>query len=164
MSKTILLVDDDKDDIFFMKRAFEEAALLNPVKILRDGQEAIDYLSGAGKFSDRIQYPLPFLVLLDLKMPRVMGLEVLKWIREQPRFKTLIVIVLTSSKMHADIQTAYGLGANSYLVKPASSDKLTAMISEIKRYWLDLNEAWPESAEASSSLDKSQAVTGDKET
>ena len=159
MSKTILLVDDDKDDIFFMKRAFEEAALLNPVKILQDGQEAIDYLSGAGKFADRIQYPLPFLVLLDLKMPRVMGLEVLKWLREQPRFKTLIVIVLTSSKMHADIQTAYRLGANSYLVKPASSDKLTAMIAGIKRYWLDLNEAWPESSETSASLGETQGGT-----
>ena len=84
MSTTILLVEDEVNDVFFMKHAFEEVGILNPLQVAVDGQEAMDYLGGHGAYADRERFPLPCLTLLDLKLPRVMGLEVLQWIREQP--------------------------------------------------------------------------------
>jgi CheY-like chemotaxis protein len=138
MNKTILLVEDEEDDIFFMKRAVKKHGL-NPLQVAQDGQAAIEYLEGIGEYANRERFPLPCLVLLDLKLPRVMGLEVLKWIRQQAALHGIVVIVLSSSKLGPDIEMAYRLGANSYLVKP-SPDKLSGMISAIKQYWLDLNE------------------------
>ena len=95
MSNTILLVEDEENDVFFLKHAFEEVGVLNPLRVAQDGQEALDYLSGRGEYADRERFPLPCLILLDLKLPRVMGFEVLQWIREQPALKTLIVVVLS---------------------------------------------------------------------
>src|ERR1700733_13513141 len=112
MSNTILLVEDEVNDVFFMKHAFMEIGLDNPMQVATDGREAINYLSGVDKYADRERFPLPCLVLLDLKLPRVMGLEVLKWIREQPELETLIVIILSSSQLMPDIEWAYRLGAN----------------------------------------------------
>ena len=143
MNPTILLVEDDANDVFFMKRAMKLAGMLNPVQVASDGRQAIHYLGGTGEHRDRAQFPLPCLVLLDLKLSHVMGLDVLKWIREQPELKTVIVLVLTSSKLPPDIRKAYFLGANSYLVKPSSPKDLSEMIRMIKLYWLDLNQFAP---------------------
>jgi CheY-like chemotaxis protein len=147
MNKTILLVDDDENDVFFMKRAMKQAEMINPLQVVEDGQQAIDYLSGRGDYADRERFPLPCLVLLDLKLPEVMGFEVLKWIRQQSELKTLIVVVLTSSNLGPDIDLAYRLGANSYLVKPPTPEKLLAMVAAIKQYWLGVNQPAPDWAE-----------------
>src|SRR5688572_11336740 len=121
--KTILLVEDNEDDSFFMQQAKTKAGIQNPMQVVDDGQKALDYLRGVGKYSDRQQYPLPFLLLLDLKLPLVPGLRVLSWLREQPEFETMLVVILTSSKEDRDIDRAYRLGANSYLVKPPNANK-----------------------------------------
>jgi CheY-like chemotaxis protein len=139
MRKTILLVEDEENDVFFMKYAFKEVGILNPLQVAEDGQQAMDYLSGNGEFADRERFPLPYLTLLDLKLPRVMGFEVLKWMREQPELKTLIVIILTSSRLGPDIEMAYRLGANAYLVKPSSPPELREIAMGIKQFWLALN-------------------------
>jgi CheY-like chemotaxis protein len=144
MNRTILLVEDDENDVFFFKRAAKLAGMMNPLHVAEDGRQAIDYLTGAGAYADRTRFPLPSLVLLDLKLPHIMGLDVLKWIRAQPALQTVIVIVFTSSRMAPDIDTAYRLGANSYMVKPSSPGKLQEMLVVIKQYWLDLNEPPPE--------------------
>jgi CheY-like chemotaxis protein len=139
-TQPVLLVEDDENDVFFMQRAFREAGILNPLKVACDGREAIDYLNGKGKFADRREWPLPCLVLMDLKLPYVLGLDVLKWIRTEPAFKSVIVVVLTSSKQDADIAKAYSLGANSYLVKPPDVHQLVAMVKRIKEYWIEMNQ------------------------
>jgi len=143
MNRTILLVEDDMNDVFFMKRAMKLAGMVNPVQLVSDGQQAMHYLGGTDEFSDRAQFPLPSLVLLDLKLPLVMGLDVLKWIREQPELDTLVVLIFTSSKLPPDISRAYSLGANSYLVKPSDPQELTQTVKLIKQYWLDLNQSMP---------------------
>ncbi len=143
MHQSVLLVEDDENDVFFMQRAFREAAIITPLYVASDGREAIDYLSGKGKFSDRRQWPLPCLVLMDLKLPYVLGLDVIKWLRSQPQFKSTIVVVLTSSKQDADIEKAYALGANSYLVKPPDVHQLVAMVKRIKEYWIEMNQIGP---------------------
>ena len=147
MSQTILLVEDDANDVYFMKRAAREAGVLDSLHVAQDGQEAMDYLDGLGEYADRQRFPLPCLVLLDLKLPRAMGFEVLKWIRQQPALKNTRVIVLTSSDLKADVDLAHQLGANAYLVKPPTPDKLKEMIARIKQYWLDLNRPAPERVE-----------------
>jgi DNA-binding response OmpR family regulator len=101
----------------------------------------LDYLQGTGEYSNRQRYPLPFLVLLDLKLPFVSGLELLRWIREQSILETIIIVFLTSSREDRDIDTAYRLGANSYLVKPATAQKLDEMVKSLGDYWLRHNEA-----------------------
>ncbi len=140
-SKPILLVEDDQNDVFFLQYAFEAADITHPVHVVEDGQQAIDYLAGTGQFADRKRFPLPCLVLLDLKLPVKMGMEVLRWIRQQSSLQTLIVVVLTSSNDRDDIDQAYRLGARSYLVKPLSVDSRLALARAIKTYWLGLNES-----------------------
>jgi CheY-like chemotaxis protein len=139
MSKTILVAEDEENDVFFIKQAFEEVGILNPLQVAQDGKEAMDYLSGNGGYADRERFPLPCLTLLDLKLPRVMGLEVLKWMREQPELRNLIVLILTSSRLEPDIEMAYQLGANAYLVKPSSPRELREIATGIKQFWLELN-------------------------
>ena len=139
MSKTILLAEDEENDVVLMKHAFKEVGILNPLQVAQDGKEAMDYLSGNGGYADRERFPLPCLTLLDLKLPRVMGLEVLKWMRGQPELKNLIVIIFTSSRLEPDIEMAYQLGANAYLVKPSSPRELREIAAGIKRFWLELN-------------------------
>ena len=138
--KTILLVEDDQNDVFFLQYAFESAGIQNPLQVVFDGQQAINYLAGKGQYADRLHFPLPFLVLLDLKMPGKMGNDVLRWIRSQPNFSHLLVIVLTSSSDIHDVDGAYECGAQSYLVKPLSLEKRLEMARAIKNYWLELNE------------------------
>lgn len=136
--RTILQVDDDPNDVFLLQHAMMKAGVANPIQVATDGQEAIDYLKGAGKFADREEFPLPCLVLLDLKLPYVMGLEVLKWIRQQPGVAP-IVILLTASAEEADIATAYRLGANAFLTKPSKASKFEDMAKAIKDFWLTHN-------------------------
>lgn len=143
IERTLMLVEDSEDDIFFMKRAMKGAGITNPLQVIEDGQVTIDYLAGTGQYADREQYPLPSLILLDLKLPQKSGLEVLKWIREQQALETIIVIVMTSSKEDTDVETAYRLGANSYLVKPPTAEKLLELAHALKLYWMKYNEYAP---------------------
>jgi len=115
----------------------QKEGLTNSLHIAVDGQQAIDYLQGAGKFADREKFPLPCLVLLDLKLPFVMGLDVLKWIRQRPELSP--VVILSSSQQNADISTAYRLGANAYLVKPATLEGRNRLIGAMKEFWLVWN-------------------------
>lgn len=136
----MLLVEDDPNDILLIQRAFNKACLVNPLKVVRDGEEALNYLSGTGEFADRSRYPLPSLILLDLKLPRKSGLEILQWLRQQPSLKHIPVIVLTSSKESSDVSRAYDLGANSYLVKPVGFEGLLELVKSIGMYWMILNK------------------------
>ena len=144
---TILHVEDSEEDVFFLQYAFKRAEIANPVQVARDGQEAIDYLAGHGKFSHRHEYPMPGLVLLDLKLPRKMGSEVLHWIRAQPPLKKLLVIILSSSAQKSDVDRSYEIGANAFLVKPSSADTLTDMARALKHFWLTHNLAPLESGD-----------------
>lgn len=137
---TILLIEDDANDVFLMQRALKKAEVPNPLQVVGDGDEAVDYLSGSGRFADRGQFPLPVLVLLDLKLPRKNGIEVLQWLRQQPSLKRLPVVVLTSSREPNDVNLAYDYGANSYLVKPLGSEALLNLVRSLQLYWLSLNE------------------------
>src|SRR5438874_13457601 len=105
----LLLAEDDENDVFFLQKAFQQAKIDNPMFVTRDGHETIEYLSGAGKFSDRKQFPLPYLLLLDLKMPRMTGLDVLEWLDQQPELRCMPVVVLSSSAQRHDIERAYDL-------------------------------------------------------
>jgi CheY-like chemotaxis protein len=135
----ILLVEDNPDDVFFMRRACKSAGLQNPLQVAEDGDKAIDYLAGTGQFADRATYPLPCVTLLDLKLPGKDGLEVLGWIQGREEFTTRVVIVLTTSREPRDIQEAYRLGANAYLVKPTSPTQLAEIVAAIKAFWIDHN-------------------------
>jgi len=140
MDCTILLVEDDSNDVLLMQRAFRKANLTHPVQVARDGQEAIEYLNHQGNFADLTRYPLPALILLDLKMPRKNGFETLEWLRQQPGLKRIVVVVLSSSSEIADIQRAYDLGVNSYLVKPGDFQTLVELVNLLASYWLAVNE------------------------
>jgi two-component system response regulator len=145
--KTILQVEDDPNDAFLLQHAMNKMGVTNPIQIATDGQQAIDYLKGEGKFADRVKFPFPALVLLDLKLPYVMGLDVLKWIREQSN-TSLAVVMLTASGEDADIAAAYRLGANAFLTKPSESNKLEDMVKALKDFWLTHNTLPPESYHA----------------
>jgi len=136
----ILLAEDDPNDVLLIQRAFQRTHVANPLEVVRNGDEAVAYLSGQGKFADRARHPLPVLMLIDLKMPRKTGLEVLEWVRQQPGLKRLPIIVMTSSNQSPDVNRAYELGANSCLVKPAGFDRLLELVKNLDMYWLILNE------------------------
>ncbi|MDP3543763.1 MAG: response regulator [Elusimicrobiota bacterium] len=135
----ILAVEDDPDDVFFLKTAFAELGLPDCLRVARDGEEAVDYLQGQGAFADRGLYPPPSLVLLDLKLPRKSGFEVLEWRRLEPAFRRIPVLVLTSSRSQADVAHAYDLGANAFLVKPIDAREQVRLVAAIRSFWLDLN-------------------------
>lgn len=137
---SILLVEDNYNDILLIQRAFRKAKIHQPMMMVSDGDEAIAYLSRQDKFADTETYPTPLLVLLDLKLPRCSGLEVLDWIRQQPVLKRLLVVVLTSSQENSDLDRAYDLGANSYLVKPLKFQDFVRLIELIDAYWFGLNQ------------------------
>jgi CheY-like chemotaxis protein len=134
-----MLVEDNRMDIELTLDAFRERRLSNTVHIATNGQEAMDYLSGAGAYADRDAHPLPDLILLDLKMPVMDGYEVLRRIKATPVLRRLPVIVLSSSKEEGDRAMTYDTGANSYLVKPVSFDGLLDVVAKIENYWLTLN-------------------------
>ena len=131
-TRALMLVEDNEDDVFLMKRALKGANVINPLFVVEDGQEAVDYLAGAGKFADRTNYPLPAVVFLDLKLPFISGHDVLKWIRQQKDLDSLVVIVLTSSNEASDLSRCYALGANSYVVKPPTPEQLEDLAKAFK--------------------------------
>lgn len=138
--RTILLVEDDQNDVFFIRYAFEVAGIANPLQVVGDGQQATDYLAGKGMYANRSMFPFPCLVLLDLKLPVKTGLEVLRWLQQQPKLRTLLTVVLSSSSDMEDVDEAYRLGARSYLIKPLAVDKRLELARMLKSYWLGLNE------------------------
>lgn len=137
----ILLVEDEPNIVFFFQHIAEKIGIINPLHVAKDGQEALDYLEGAGEFHNRQSHPLPGLVVLDLKLPHVSGFEVLTRVRANPGLRKLIVVMLTSSPSDADVDQAYALGVNAYLVKPMGLEKLTATLQAIKDFWLTHNHA-----------------------
>ncbi|MEG4005673.1 response regulator [Microcoleus sp. Pol11C1] len=139
--QTILLVEDNPVDILLMQRAFRNETFANTsLQIVRDGDAAVFYLNGDGEYSDRDRYPLPAIILLDLKLPRRSGHEVLVWLKQQPELKRLPVVMLTSSSQTLDVKRAYDLGVNSYLVKPIGFASLVEMMQSFSQYWLNYTE------------------------
>src|SRR5215472_14480517 len=139
----ILQVEDEANDVFLLQRAFSQAGITNPIQVATDGQMAIDYLSGLGRYADRQKFPLPSLVLLDLKLPRRSGREVLQWIRSQPGLNRLVVIVFTSAQYVGDVSLAYDLGANSFIIKPSDFSKYQEIARLLKGWWLCNNQFPP---------------------
>jgi CheY-like chemotaxis protein len=136
----VLLAEDSENDVLMFRRAARRAKFSQPVHVVTNGEEVVAYLKGEGEFRDRAQYPLPGLVLLDLKMPRMNGFEVLQWVRSQPQFAALQVVVLSSSDEIRDINRAYQLGANSFLVKPLSFDEFVGMLEALRSYCLRVSQ------------------------
>jgi CheY-like chemotaxis protein len=140
----ILLVDDDEVDVLMFRRALAQAKLAYPLAVAREGQQALDYLAGAGKFADRSKHPLPSYVLLDLKLPKVSGLEVLSWMKRSEAVKDIPVAILSGSAEGNDIERSKGLGIDEYLVKPAGFPDLQALIERLGRRWEALRNALKE--------------------
>jgi CheY-like chemotaxis protein len=134
--RPILAAEDEESDRMIMELAFQRANLCSPLVIVRDGAEAVDYLSGKGRYADRIVHPLPALIVLDLKMPRMSGFDVLAWIALQPELKEIPAVVLSSSADESDTQKARQLGARDYFVKPHSLDTLIKIAQEMQARWL----------------------------
>src|ERR1700681_283874 len=144
----ILLVEDNPADVALTLRAFKTHNLANEIVVARDGVEALEYLHGTGGPDNRALHPLPQLVLLDLKLPRVDGLEVLRRVRAEPRTRLLPIVVLTSSDEQRDIIMSYGLGANSYVRKPVAFEEFVEAARTLGLYWLVLNKPAPEDADS----------------
>ena len=132
----ILVADDDENDVFLLQHAYKNAGLENPLFVVNDGLEACDYLEGEGAYADRKSYPLPVLMLLDLKMPRMNGFEVLARLRTCSQFDKITTIVLSGSEMEADNKKARELGADDYCVKPSGSQALVNLLRELRNRWL----------------------------
>ncbi len=133
----ILLAEDDKNDIFLMRRAFDDAGYRNPLFVVYNGQEAIHYLEGSGIYAEREKYPLPGMLLLDLKMPLMDGFDVLAWLRAHPQFDTLPVVVLSCSRLEEDIDRSRALGVYDYRVKPQRFEDLVRLLDDVRKCWLD---------------------------
>jgi CheY-like chemotaxis protein len=136
---TVLLAEDNPDDVVLVRRAWQRSGIAVSLQVVGDGEAALRYLRGEGPYADRAAYPPPDLVLLDWKLPRLMGREVLRTIRAEPRHDDLPVIVLTASREDEDVLDAYAARANSYLQKPVSAGRLTALLGSLGRYWLEHN-------------------------
>jgi CheY-like chemotaxis protein len=133
---SVLLVEDDLNDIFLVKRAFKMAQVKNPLQIVTDGQEAILYLKAEGKYADRSAYPVPKLIVMDIKMPRKTGFEVLEWVKGDGRpTRRIPIVIVSSSDNPSDINRAYELGANAYMVKPMDYRAVEHLFQSITQYW-----------------------------
>ncbi len=141
--RVILLVEDNPDDVTLTLRAFKKTNILNPVVVVHDGKEALDYLYAAGPYAGRDTSIMPAVILLDLKLPKIDGLEVLERIRADERTQFLPVVILTSSKEEQDLINGYKLGANSYILKPVGFEEFCCAVQELGMYWLLLNEPPP---------------------
>lgn len=137
---TILLVEDNPKDVFLIQRAFRKAEIMTPLKVVSDGDAAVQYLAGETPYCDRATYPIPVLVLLDLKLPRRSGAEVLSWIRQESNLQRLPVVALTSSREYSDVNRIYDLGANAYIVKPPDFDQLVHILKTLNLHWITYNE------------------------
>lgn len=137
--RPILLVEDNPDDVFFLKRVLKTKGMHVAIAVAPDGRAAMKYLSGEGPIADAAPQPLPALILLDLQLPYFTGLQVLAWIRSQPALKRIPVVMFSSSSQASDINTAYDLGVNSYLVKPTDVAELGRIVEAVSSYWLDTN-------------------------
>ena len=133
---TILWAEDDDNDVFFFQRALSKTGLNHQLIRVSDGAKAVDYLSGKPPFTDRHQYPIPHLVLLDLKMPRMGGFDVLAWLKAQPELRAIPALVLSSSNQESDQRRALELGASDYLVKPSQGEALVELVRTIDEKWL----------------------------
>jgi CheY-like chemotaxis protein len=140
VKKSLLLIEDDPNDVVLFRRAARKAGLTVEIVNAEDGDAAVRYLENHAVQTADNAAETPWIILLDLKMPRKSGLEVLEWLRKQPRLRRLPVIIFTSSRESSDITQAYELGANSYLVKPVSFDQLKELVRDVNHYWLELNE------------------------
>jgi CheY-like chemotaxis protein len=136
---TLLLAEDEPDIVYFFRHTMKSLGMTNPLQVAKDGREALDYLGGVGDFADRRKFPLPGLTLLDLKMPRATGFEVLEQVRRWPETRMLIVLILSSSASEEDIAKAYALGANGYLIKPLRLETLAEVVGAIRNFWLTHN-------------------------
>ena len=135
MKMPILIAEDGENDFLLIQRAFVKAGVDYPLIRTVDGEETIAYLAGEGKYADRTKFPVPWLMLLDLKMPKVSGFEVLEWVRMNELARRLLILVLSSSRQTIDINRAYDLGANSYLVKPIEFNRLQELVGVLCRFW-----------------------------
>ena len=134
---TILIADDDENDIFFAKRAFSDINVHCTFQILKNGQEVVDYLDGANEYADRQKYPLPMLILMDLQMPIMDGFQVLAWLRSREGIKVIPTIIFSSSDQPTEITRAYELGANSFMTKSVTYDGLLIKLQTLSQYWLE---------------------------
>ena len=132
----ILLVEDSEDNIFLVRHAMRKAGVTTPLEVVTSGEQAVEYLSGTNGYCDWKQFPLPAIVLLDLKMPGMSGFDVLKWIRQQPGLKALRVAMLTSSDMPGEIKLAHDLGANIFLTKPVELERFIEIMKTLNDHWL----------------------------
>ena len=134
--QTILLAEDNPDDIRLIRMAFEKAGFVNPLAVVRNGAEAIQYLKGQGHYTNRELFPIPAIILLDLKMPIMSGFEVLSWLRQRAEWKCLPVVVLTTSFYGPDIEKAYDLGANSFITKSVDLEEFVGTVRQLCKFWL----------------------------
>jgi CheY-like chemotaxis protein len=137
----ILIVEDNEDHLLLLRHALNKAGIVDPVRAVPTGEDAIAYLEGTGRFSDWHTFPLPSLVLLDLKLPGISGFDVLKWIRQHPGLKKLRVAMLTSSDLAQEVNLAYELGANMFLTKPVDLDRLVEMMKVLHAHWVQHAQA-----------------------
>ena len=133
----ILLAEDDKNDVFLMRRGLHKAGVPNPLIVVENGREVIDYLAGNGEYGARDKFPLPGLMLLDLKMPWMDGFDVLAWLRSRKQFDSLPVVVLTSSKLQSDVDRSRQFGVYDYRVKPQALEDLVRLLDDVRKCWLD---------------------------
>ena len=139
MAHNYLIAEDDQDTQVLIERAFKQADISAPLYFTNDGQHAMDYLAGRGEHSDRTRFPIPAILLLDLKMPFRDGFEVLRWIRADPRMRKLVVIMFSGSSIEKDVEEAFNLGVNSFVMKPVSFSELLQVIMAIHHYWFGCN-------------------------
>ena len=137
--RTILVAEDNEDDVLLLKRAFAQSQLNVRIHFVGDGEEAIAYMQGNGRFSQRAEYPLPQLIVTDLKMPKVTGFGFLAWLREQAQTECTPVIVLTTSSDEQEVKKAYQMGANSFVTKPHGYGDLEDLVATLHRFWLRFN-------------------------
>jgi CheY-like chemotaxis protein len=140
---TIMLIEDEAADSLIIRRAFEKAGVENPIQTMTNGDAALAYLEGIGEYQNRTKYPLPIFILLDLKLPGMMGLQLLKWIRTKKDLRLIPIVVLTNSAEDSNVKSAYEAGANSYLLKPADRGEVDRVIHVIQNYWLEHNVSPP---------------------
>ena len=130
----ILLVDDNPHDVVLIRLAFRKVGIIDTIQLVKDGTEAMRYIRGEGQYTDRHQFPIPTLILLDLKMPQTSGFDVLSWIRQQQHLENVVVVVMSGSRDDGDIEKAYSLGANMYLAKPTKFEDLVKLMESLKNY------------------------------